>query len=446
MALFSPTRVQEACTVTGTGNVTLTGAATGSRTFASALSVGASVEYVIAAVDGSGNDTGEYEFGVGTLTGTTTLQRTAPLGGSAATPVNFAAGAKRVFVASLGTDAGLQSQWFGDGSDGDVTVTTAITLTRDVYYNNLTMGASGVINTAGWRVHVAGVLLDTGNVAGAIRNDGAAGTVGDAVTGGAGGAAIGFGSLGRGGAGTSGGNGATGAGAQAGATSSSNNAGGASGASGKGGTSGGNAGGASRTAAALSSATPVKFLASYLMFGSGNVIQGGVPSPGGGGGAGDGSNSGTGGGGGAAAAAVIWLAARVISTTGSTPAGWIRANGGAGADGRQTAPSGNASGGGGGAGGGGGWVYLIYQARVGAAVTGLIAVDGGPGGNGGPGAGTGKGGDGGQGGACGRVQVFDLMTGGTEPVTPGTAGTTPTAATTTAGTAGTAGVTGRATL
>jgi len=36
---------------------------------------------------------------------------------------------------------------FGDGSDGDVTITGDTTLTRDMYYHNLTINATGNLLT-----------------------------------------------------------------------------------------------------------------------------------------------------------------------------------------------------------------------------------------------------------------------------------------------------------
>lgn len=48
----------------------------------------------------------------------------------------------------------------GDGSDGDVTIAAATTtnLTRDMYYENLTIEDTGTLNTRGFRVFVRGVL------------------------------------------------------------------------------------------------------------------------------------------------------------------------------------------------------------------------------------------------------------------------------------------------
>ena len=41
---------------------------------------------------------------------------------------------------------------YGNFSDGDVTVSTTITLTRDMQYNTLTVGSGGIINTNGYRI------------------------------------------------------------------------------------------------------------------------------------------------------------------------------------------------------------------------------------------------------------------------------------------------------
>lgn len=57
---------------------------------------------------------------------------------------------------------------FGDGSDGDVVVSTAITLSRDMHYRNLTITAAGSIDTSGFRILVQNRLQNLG----LIFNDG----------------------------------------------------------------------------------------------------------------------------------------------------------------------------------------------------------------------------------------------------------------------------------
>ena len=64
---------------------------------------------------------------------------------------------------------------YGDGSDGDVTLGGATTLTRNMFYKNLTVNAGAfVVNTAGYQIFVREKLLNNGT----ISCDGNAGTNG----------------------------------------------------------------------------------------------------------------------------------------------------------------------------------------------------------------------------------------------------------------------------
>jgi hypothetical protein len=65
-------------------------------------------------------------------------------------------------VASIGA--------FGDGSDGDVTISTGTTITRDMYYNDLIVNDTLITN--GYRVFVAGTLSGTGTIKAADGNNG----------------------------------------------------------------------------------------------------------------------------------------------------------------------------------------------------------------------------------------------------------------------------------
>jgi len=94
MALVVKDRVRESTTTTGTGTVTLGGAATGFQSF-SVIGNGNTTFYTIQL-----SNTNEWEVGIGTYTSSgTTLSRDTILessnGGSA---VNFSAGTKDVFV------------------------------------------------------------------------------------------------------------------------------------------------------------------------------------------------------------------------------------------------------------------------------------------------------------------------------------------------------------
>jgi len=90
-------RVLETSTSTGTGDITLAGAVTGYRTFNTAFGLNVITDYSIVAVDANGVPTGDWEVGEGYLSGSTTLVRQQPNSGSAATPISFSAGTKRVF-------------------------------------------------------------------------------------------------------------------------------------------------------------------------------------------------------------------------------------------------------------------------------------------------------------------------------------------------------------
>jgi hypothetical protein len=94
MALVLADRVQETTTTTGTGTVTLAGAASGYQTFA-AVGDGNSTYYTIAGQSGS-----EWEVGIGTYTASgTTLSRTTVISSSnSGSLVTFSAGTKNVFV------------------------------------------------------------------------------------------------------------------------------------------------------------------------------------------------------------------------------------------------------------------------------------------------------------------------------------------------------------
>lgn len=87
-------RVKESSTTTGTGNFTLSGAATGFRAFSSVLTTNDTCYYCISLQGGS-----EWETGVGTYSAANTLTRTTILASSnSGNAVNFSAGTKDVFL------------------------------------------------------------------------------------------------------------------------------------------------------------------------------------------------------------------------------------------------------------------------------------------------------------------------------------------------------------
>jgi len=259
---------------------------------------------------------------------------------------------------------------FGDGSDSNLTVSSAVILGRDVYLSNLTVTATGTLNTGGFRVFVSGTCTIT--APGVIQNNGAS----------ASGATLGMGaptgSLGGGSGGALGTTGAAGAG--------TNVLSGAGGAGGNGGNSSQFLGGLGGVVTPVDSTNgglgvmrtfPNAFTGRDL---ASQPIQGGAGG-GGGGGVGGFAQSGGGGGGGG----VVLLAAPLI-----TGSGTVRALGGNGGN----APGGGAGGGGG---GGGGCVIIISEQSPGGVT---FSVSGGAGG-------AGNGGAAGGAGAVGRVFLLD---------------------------------------
>jgi hypothetical protein len=69
---------------------------------------------------------------------------------------------------------GTTNIW-GNGEDGDVTISVDTTLTRDMFYNNLTVNSSIILNTAGFKIFVKNTLLINSSLS-RIRNNGADGS------------------------------------------------------------------------------------------------------------------------------------------------------------------------------------------------------------------------------------------------------------------------------
>jgi hypothetical protein len=125
MAHVYADRVKETSTTTGTGTLTLAGAATGYQSFA-AIGDGNTCDYAIELVG-----SGEWEVGTGTYTasGTTLARTTVRASSNAGSAVNFSAGTKLVYVAPLAHVA-------------DVTVRTDTT-------DNFTVGYTTDLNAIG---------------------------------------------------------------------------------------------------------------------------------------------------------------------------------------------------------------------------------------------------------------------------------------------------------
>lgn len=307
---------------------------------------------------------------------------------------------------------------FGDGSDGDVTVSGAVSLTRDMYYNNLTISAGAAMDTNGYRVFVRGTLDLSAAPTAAITNKGGNGNAGGATgTAGTGGALPGAGSTAATSTNNPGGAGGTAAGTAGpnggGSTGSIGGGSAAGGAGGSGASGAGGAGGASASPATVLTQGIRRYMVEWVRSTGG---ASNAPSfyllcktSGGGGGGGDGT-AGGGGGGSGGQGGVVAIYAYIIARGTNTTTSIIKANGGTGGNG-GTPAAGNRGGGGGGAGGPGGCVYICYGSITGSTITNAIEVSGGAGGDGGNGSGTGNGGAGGGSGGGGRIAVMDLFQG-----------------------------------
>jgi len=304
--------------------------------------------------------------------------------------------------------------FYGDGSDGDVTIPvgTTVSLSRDMYYRNLTVsGNNTLLSPTGYRIFVSGIL-DTTNSTGTtgIGRSGSAGGNASGATGGTSGTTSGT------------------------STGQSATLGGRGGIAGSGGGLGavGTAGNVSGSA----SDNRMSFFDFNLLRGAA-LYTGGTGSTAGSAGTGNGVSVAGGGGGGGSAGGIVAIFCNILKRDSTTVANFFRANGGNGGAG------GNAVGGGGGggaAGAGAGCIYIVYNSLQGSTGTNILQASGGAGGNGGIGSAGYFGGGGGQGGNAGRIVLINASTG----VVTEYNGTTVTAATpaTPTGTAGTAGTTG----
>jgi len=278
-----------------------------------------------------------------------------------------------------------RSNLFGNGSDGDVEITGTTTLTRDMFYNNLTIKSTGILNTKSFRVFCKNQF--TKDPSGIVRNNGVVGGVGangDSTNsnlniGGTGGAAVASGSLSGGTAGGGGGKGADGGAAGTAGADAAKSLGSAGSGGGTGGTAGGgegpHAGGAGGSQTGTLFNVPNSFLSGYYLIDSIPSVVTHTISAGSGGGGGGGctvSSDYAGGGGGAGSTGgIIWIAANRIFIEGSNE---VQCNGGVGGVGGDAVGAQGAGGGGGGAGGSGGVIILIYGDNTG---TGTLQVAGG---------------------------------------------------------------------
>jgi len=268
-------------------------------------------------------------------------------------------------------DSSFHSWEFGDGSDGDVTISTPTTLTRDMYYNNLIV--TDILTTDGYRIYVKGTISGAGTIKwGTPNNGGNAGNViSNALPGGAGASATGSGTLKNfagGAGGASGGNGEPGS---AGVNGVSSNPGigvvgtvGGRGGADTDGNYGGNSGGSGGAITPPNIKFGVSKLSVVEMVAIFNSTLSKITGSGGtgGGGAGGSANSEPGGpgGGSGATGGIIWIACNKFA--GSFDISNIGGNGGNGGGAEVAGSSGGV--GGGGSGGSGGVNIIIYKIKT----------------------------------------------------------------------------------
>jgi hypothetical protein len=258
----------------------------------------------------------------------------------------------------------LFAYMFMSGSDGNVTINTPFQLTRDYYYDTLTVGSSGVIDMNGYMIFCKTALINNG----VFRVSGGAGSDAAGALGGAGGAPsavvgemfVAFGGSNGGNAGVDG------------AIGPSSTVSVFGGIGGTGGNSATNSGGFPPNAGVswFNNDTILQNISFFSLLGTNSQTLGlgAVPALGGSGGAG---GAATGGGGAGAGGGWIVVAAKSVSGSGTFES--RGGNGGAG----------GADGGGGG-GGGGGIVYILSASN--SLSPSQVQVQGGLGGSGGAGA------------------------------------------------------------
>lgn len=318
---------------------------------------------------------------------------------------------------------------FGSGNDGNLTISSGTTtLTRDTYYDTVTISGTAQLNTGGFGLYCR--VLDLTNAPQfAVNRNGNNGTNSASGTGGAAGGTLSQVTFvtAANQAGTNGATGTTGAGTQGGLPANlSVGIGGAGGGSGAGGAGTGGAGGGAGAGNSVVTRYWTEQVNTATLFRGGTAVSPASGGRGGSSGAGDGSaqfGRGGGGSGSGAGACIIFCDELIVDNT-TTAAGAISASGGNGGNG-ATAGGNNIGGGGGAGGGGGGCVYLVVGTVKGTK-TNLLQASGGNGGNGGNAlGGTGTGGGGGAGGEGGRIIYINLSSNTCTHIVPvaGSAGT-----------------------
>lgn len=155
MALILADRVKETTVTTGTGTITLAGAADGFQSF-SAIGDGNTCYYAIE--DGS-----NWEVGIGTYTasGTTLSRDTVISSSNAGSAVNFGSGEKNVFV-TYPSGKAVYKDGAGNVSVSGRTTSNTFTNSGNFYYNDRTITSDTTIGSTENAMSVGPIVIDTG--------------------------------------------------------------------------------------------------------------------------------------------------------------------------------------------------------------------------------------------------------------------------------------------
>jgi len=303
-----------------------------------------------------------------------------------------------------GDVSGINDEWFGDGSDGDATISATTTLTSDKFYNSLTVNSGVSLITGSYKVFVKG----TATINGTVSNNGGSGGNASGATGGTAGAGTPLGSIGTSTPGKVGTNGTTGGpGSNGGAGIAENNVvSGAGVAGGNGGGSGSDPGGTGGVAGTITTSASSSLRAlnvALSLFDRNGFFVARSGSGSGAGGAGQGVGTGGGGGGSGANGGNVLIVAKTL-VIGST--GKIQSNGGNGGNGGNGNGGGTGAGGGGGGAGGNGGILIVFYKTL--TNSGVIQASGGTKGIGGTKTGAGTNGSDGTDGNAGFTFSFQL--------------------------------------
>lgn len=298
--------------------------------------------------------------------------------------------------------------WFGDGSDGNVTISGAVTLTRDMFYDTLTIAAGAALNTGGFRIFCKTLLDLSAAPTNAITFPAVAGQSSSGTSGATQPTVAVVSTWQRQSSPVAGISGGTSAGSNGSVTNLSaviisGGAGGAGGTGGDGSSGSGGVGGAITASLVTGFVWRIPTLVPGTNF---SVIGGAQGCPGGSAG-GDGSAGGGSGSGGGNGGMIAIFAKTINRSSANSNTGIIAVKGGSGGNGGAPL-AGNRGGGGGGAGAGGGSIYIVTAALTGTTHTNALDVSGGVGGNGGAKTGTGTNGGGGQAGFGGKVAIVNI--------------------------------------